>query len=224
MALPLLGLFWVALALDLLALTLQPDPWHWVAKPLLMPLLLAYAAGVGDRRDILLRVVLVALGAAWLADIALLMSGTAWFLAGVALFGVTQACYLWAFIRLGAVKALRRRRWVMVLMGLVWLAALAVLGPLLGVLALPVAAYGLLLVAMATLAMGVNPLVAIGGALFVVSDIMVGAGVAQLSFPLRGQAVMATYALAQFLIVLGVLRARAVTRHPSAWPPATRRW
>ncbi|MFN8148932.1 MAG: lysoplasmalogenase family protein [Candidatus Nanopelagicales bacterium] len=56
---------------------------------------------------------------------------------------------------------------------------------------------------MATLSLGVSTRVGIGGVLFLVSDLLIGLGAADIQVPLRGLLVMATYAIAQLLIVTG---------------------
>src|SRR5690606_5697686 len=112
-----------------------------------------------------------------------------------------------------------RRQWpVPAAYLLLWVAAIAALWPRLDALAAPIAVYGLLLVAMGAAASGLGRSAAVGGALFVASDLMLGMGVAGLDFPLREQAVMASYGAAQLLIVLGCLRSPAFEPVAAARP------
>ncbi|WP_159605991.1 lysoplasmalogenase [Agromyces humi] len=92
----------------------------------------------------------------------------------------------------------------------VWyLAFLALLGPHLGALLAPVAAYGLVLGAMAALAGRLGGLIATGGALFVVSDSVLALGrfLPGYDFGPHDVVVMSTYLAAQGFIALGVVRA-----------------
>ncbi|WP_162181797.1 lysoplasmalogenase, partial [Glycomyces tenuis] len=201
-----LAAFALALAADLAAITLGADGARWVTKPALMLSLLGFLTVSAPPGNAAARLLGAGLALAWAADAALLVDGTEAFLTGMALFGLMQLCYLAVFVRAGAVERLRRRWPVPAAYLLFWAAAIAVLWPRLGALAAPIAVYGLLLVAMGAAASGLGRSAAAGGALFVVSDLMLGAGVAGLDFPLREQAVMASYGAAQLLIVLGCLR------------------
>ncbi len=200
--------FALALVADLAAVTLGADGARWVTKPALMLLLiglLAVSAPPGRSA----RMLGAGLVLAWAADIALLVDGTAAFLTGMALFGLMQLDYMAVFVRAGALERLRRRWPVPAAYLVFWIGANLILWPRLDALAAPIAVYSLLLVAMGAAASGLGRRAAVGGALFVVSDLMLGVGVAGLDFPLRDQAVMATYGAAQLLIVLGCLRSPA---------------
>lgn len=92
---------------------------------------------------------------------------------------------------------------------LLWYAVfLALLGPHAGALLAPVALYGLVLAAMAATAAWHGRLVAIGGALFVLSDSVLGLGrfLPGYDFPLHDLVIMTSYLAAQGLIAAGVLR------------------
>ncbi|HEU5126427.1 MAG TPA: lysoplasmalogenase [Glycomyces sp.] len=210
--------FAVALAADLSAITLGADAARWVTKPALMLLLLGFLTVSAPPGNAVARLFGVGLVFAWTADIALLAEGTPAFLTGMALFGVMQAVYLVVFVRAGALEHLRRR-WPAPTAYLVfWAVVIVALWPRLDGLAAPIAAYSLLLVAMGAVSSGLGLRAAVGGALFVLSDLMLGLGVAGLDFPLREQAVMATYGAAQLLIVLGCLRSPAFEPVAAARP------
>lgn len=140
---------------------------------------------------------------AWLGDVALDGPGDTRFLLGIGLFLGMQACYMSGFVRLGAAARLREKWWLPVGAAVLWLGLNLVLGPSLGDLRWPLAVYSAALVTMATLSLGVSPRVGAGGVLFLLSDLMIGLGAAGITFPLRGALVMATYAVAQLLIVTG---------------------
>ncbi|WP_051703999.1 lysoplasmalogenase [Glycomyces sp. NRRL B-16210] len=199
--------FAVAIVADLAAITFGFDGLRWVCKPALTLLLLGYlivSASPGGRPA---RWMGLGLVLACGADIALLVEGTPAFLTGMALFGLMQIVYIAVFARLGALEPLRRRWFVPGAYLGFWLGANVVLWPRLEALALPVAVYSLLLVSMGTVASGLGRLAAAGGLLFVVSDLLIGMGRAGFDLPLESQSVMATYAAAQLLLVLGFLKA-----------------
>lgn len=96
----LLGLFALAAAVDLLGLAAGFDPGHAVAKPLLMPLLAAWAALRGAPR-----LLVAALLCGWGGDTLLLFDADAAFLAGMASFAAGHLCYLVLFLRIGRSRA-----------------------------------------------------------------------------------------------------------------------
>ena len=194
-----------ALAAELAVISAGADWARWITKPSLMLLLLGLVASAARLRGPDAAVLTLGLVLALAADIALLVEGTVAFLVGVGVFACMQVCYLVLFTRLGAWAGLRRHMAVPVVYFGLWLTAAVVLWPRLGSLAAPIAAYSLLLVSMGALAAGIGLRVGLGGALFVLSDLLIGIGVAGAEFPLSGQAVMAAYAAAQVLIVTGVL-------------------
>ncbi|MEU4481291.1 lysoplasmalogenase [Micromonospora sp. NPDC023966] len=203
---PWLALFGVVALVELVGVALDSTPTQWLAKPLLAPLLLAYLC---DRRR---RVDAAAVGlvAATAGDVALLVPGQAPFLAGMGCFLVTQVAFLTAFLR-------HRRPPMAAAVGylLVWAGANALLWNALGALRLPVLGYSLALSLMAATAAGVSRRTAAGGALFLVSDLLIGVGAAGSDFPGRDLLVMTTYAAALLLITTGWA---AATAAPPARP------
>ncbi|MEV6327962.1 lysoplasmalogenase [Streptomyces sp. NPDC051909] len=171
---------------------------HQVAKPLLMPLLAAYAATRGAPKPLI-----GALLCGWAGDV-LLLSDADWaFLAGMGCFAAGHVCYLVLF-------GCRRTS---PLLGLVYGAVLGVtvtaLWPGLPAdLRIPVACYSLLLTAMAYRAGSLGVMAGIGGALFLLSDTLIATGVADWpQLPAPDFWVMLTYIAAQYLLTEGTLRA-----------------
>ena len=189
----------------------------WATKPLLMPVLAAFtlaAAGdsdaAGDGKKAV-RLPAAGMALSGLGDIAL-AGPDAWFVPGMGAFAAAHACYITALARGGAARGVRPR----VAAGYValWAVLIAVLWRGLGSLRVPVAAYSLLLVAMAIMASGRNRAATAGGALFVVSDALIACGLAGISLlPRQESAVMPTYVAAQFLLAAGYLRPQ---RDPAA--------
>ncbi|MGO4201563.1 lysoplasmalogenase [Rhodococcus sp. TAF43] len=184
------------------------DVTQWFLMPVLAGALwLGTGGSAAPRRSRLVVLTLVALGFSWLGDTAPdLADGDLSFLLMVGFFLLAQVAYIAAFAPYGRAEVWGRRRWstvgYLVAVGFLVLACAPGAGPLL----VPALLYGSALGAMAILAAGVNRLVAVGGALFLVSDGMIalGAFADWFSPPVEGFWVMLTYIAAQVLIVLGV--------------------
>jgi uncharacterized membrane protein YhhN len=206
---PVLVAFVVVAVANLVSVTVGIAWLELVTKPFLCGLLLVWAwLACGRRPPGLLMAGLVA---ALAGDELLGPSGSAWFIAGMGAFLVMQVCYILGFLRLGAADELRRRRWVPAAWALLWLVLQVVLGPSLGALQIPIAVYSAALVTMAACAVATGSRrIGVGGVLFLISDLLIGLGAADLDVPASGFLVMSTYALAQLLIVTGwVLAVRA---------------
>ncbi|WP_344490269.1 lysoplasmalogenase [Streptomyces enissocaesilis] len=195
----MLAAFAVAVLADLGSLAAGADSGHMIAKPLLMPLLAAYAAVRGAPRTLV-----VALLLGWGGDV-FLLAGADWaFMAGMGCFAAGHVCYLALFRRGRTSRAL----------GAGYAAALvatvALLWPGLPAgLRVPVAGYSLLLTLMALRAGATGLCAGLGGALFLLSDTLIATGVAGWpQLPAPGFWVMLTYAAAQYLLVTGVLGRR----------------
>ncbi|MEU8793089.1 lysoplasmalogenase [Streptomyces sp. NPDC048643] len=194
----LLGSFALATAVDVLSLAVGYEPGHLIAKPLLMPLLAAYAAVRGGPR-----LLVAALLLGWAGDLALLSDADAAFLAGMASFAAGHVCYLVLFRR----TARARGPWPAGAYAVVLAVLVVLLWPGLPAgLRVPVAGYSLLLTTMAHGATRLGPLAGLGGALFMLSDTLIATGVADWRQPPNPAFwIMLTYAAAQFLLVRGVL-------------------
>lgn len=193
-------------------------------KPLLMPVLLAWL--VVERRSDWSRPLTwlaAGVGFAWMGDLLLMGDGDAWFLGGIAAFLLMQVAYLMAFTRVPGPGLVRAWRIAVLPYVIVWAGLNAVIWPGVEELRIPVLVYSLVLVAMAVagldlslrLAPGYRWWVAIGSALFVVSDglIAVTHFGPLTDTPLTSAVVMLTYVTAQGLIVVGMgLGQRRITR------------
>ncbi|MFF2537036.1 lysoplasmalogenase [Streptomyces cyaneofuscatus] len=202
---PLLGAFLVAAAIDLAGLLAGLDTVHLVAKPLLMPLLAAYAAVRGGPR-----LLIAALLFGWGGDVFLLADNDLAFLLGMGSFAVGHVCYLTLFGRGQAASARTRASLAAGIAYAVVLAVFLVLiwSDLPAELRVPVAGYSLLLTAMAWRAGVLGRYAAAGGALFLLSDALIATGIAEWPrLPAPDFWVMLTYIAAQLLLALGVLRA-----------------
>jgi uncharacterized membrane protein YhhN len=195
------GLFALAAAVDLFSLAVGFEPGHVVAKPLLMPLLAAWAARRGAPR-----LLGAALLCGWGGDTLLLFHADAAFLAGMASFAAGHVCYLVLFLRAG-----RSRAGALLLApcyAVALITSVVLLRPdLPAELRLPVAVYSTLLTAMAcTATIRLGPVAGAGGVLFLLSDTLIATGVADWPQPPRPDLwIMLTYLAAQLLLVRGSL-------------------
>ncbi|WP_416983007.1 lysoplasmalogenase [Streptomyces sp. T028] len=201
----LLATFAVATAVDLGSLAADWHPGHAVAKPLLMPLLAAWAAVRGAPR-----LLVAALLCGWGGDVLLLSDAEPAFLAGMACFAAGHVCYLVLFTRHGRPRM--RATVLAPAYAAVLIATLTLLWPDLPPgLRAPVAAYSTLLTAMGyTAAARIGPVAGAGGVLFLLSDTLIATGVADWPQPPRPDLwIMLTYTAAQFLLVRGAHGERA---------------
>ncbi|MFD5143292.1 lysoplasmalogenase [Streptomyces sp. NPDC058401] len=192
----LLVAFAVATALDLGSLLAGWHTGHLIAKPLLMPLLVAY---VITRRAP--RLLIAALLFGWGGDLALLFDADPAFLIGMGSFAAGHVCYLVLFgrRRTGPVLGAAYAGALLSTVTLLW-------GDLPAELRIPVAGYSLLLTAMAYRSSALGRRAGLGGALFLLSDTLIATGVAEWPQPPRPDFwVMATYVAAQYLLATGAL-------------------
>ncbi|MFG1604864.1 lysoplasmalogenase [Actinoplanes sp. NPDC049265] len=211
---PLLIVFGVVAAAELVADAADLGPLRWITKPLLAPLLAAYLVRAGRRDPVAGALVFACAG-----DVALLFAGRTAFLIGILFFLGTQICLLVAFLRR------HRPRWpVLVAAGLLWVAANALLWGRFGDLRVPLLVYSLSLFAMAAAATAQGRRITAGGLLFLVSDTLIALGRAGLRVPAHDLLVMSTYIAALALIVTGWAAAARVpvVNGPHA-PPRSRR-
>ncbi|WSP43485.1 lysoplasmalogenase [Streptomyces sp. NBC_01244] len=191
--------FAAATALDLGSLLAGWHTGHLIAKPLLMPLLVAYVITLRAPR-----LLIAALLFGWGGDLALLFDADVAFLIGMGSFAVGHVCYLVLF----------GRRRTGPLLGAAYAAALLstvtlLWGDLPAELRIPVAGYSLLLTAMAYRSSALGLRAGLGGALFLLSDTLIATGVAEWpQLPRPDFWVMATYVAAQYLLATGALAPR----------------
>ncbi|MGX5695138.1 lysoplasmalogenase [Agromyces soli] len=223
------------LVLSLVHLVLLATGPAWaitLTKATLMPALIVAVLIAAPRpRGVSAWLVVAGLAFSWGGDVALSFPGDGWFTIGLGSFLAAHLVYLALFLRLGRMRRAAgdgrgrtpRRPvpvWALVVYPVWYLGFLALLGPNTGALLVPVAAYGLALGAMAAFAAGNGPLIAWGGALFVVSDSVLGMGrfLPDYEFALHDEAVMVSYLAAQGLIALGTVVALRVAARSSRAP------
>jgi uncharacterized membrane protein YhhN len=207
----LLACLAVATLTDLISLAVGFDGGHVVAKPLLMPLLAAWAAVRGAPR-----LLVTALLCGWGGDLLLLFDTGQAFLAGMASFAAGHVCYLALFGRHGTPRT--RVLLPAPVYALSLVTTVALLWPDLPAdLRIPVAGYSTLLVTMAYTATRLGLVTGLGGALFLLSDTLIATGVADWpQLPRPEFWIMLTYVAAQFLLASGTRRALEARPGPMA--------
>ncbi|WP_435848786.1 lysoplasmalogenase [Streptomyces lavendulae] len=192
----LLVAFGVAAAVDLGALLAGWHLGHVIAKPLLMPLLVAHVVTRGAPR-----LLIAALLFGWGGDLALLFDAEPAFLVGMGSFAAGHVCYFVLFGR-GRTSPALGGAYALALLGTVAL----LWGDLPAGLRVPVAGYSLLLTAMAYRSSALGRTAGIGGALFLLSDTLIATGVAEWpQLPRPDFWIMATYLAAQYLLAAGAI-------------------
>lgn len=189
----------VALAMDATAVS---D----FTKPLLMVLLLAaFLFSLPRLRSEIALLGTLGIGLSWLGDVSLASPDSLGFIIGLAFFLLAHVAYIVLFWR-----KFRTRKFPVVaaVYPLWWVGLVIVLAPHLGNLLIPVAVYGLVLGTMGAIALRCDIRIAIGGALFVVSDTLLGLDRFLPGFDLWQvhTIIMTTYIAAQGLIAYGAVR------------------
>lgn len=187
----LLIAFGLAVAVDLGSLLAGAEAGHQIAKPLPAPLLAGHVYARGGRR-----MLVAALLCGWGGDVFLLASADIAFLLGMGCFAAGHVCYLLLFGWGRTHPALG------IGYGIALVVAVAVLWPDLPAdLRIPVAGYSVLLTAMAYRSSRLGLLVGLGGALFLLSDMLIATGVADWpQLPRPDFWIMLTYLGAQVLL------------------------
>ncbi|MBB5632193.1 putative membrane protein YhhN [Cryobacterium mesophilum] len=175
-------------------------------KPLLMPTLLAaFLYSLPRIRSELALLGTLGILFSWAGDVTLGAPGDLSFLVGLGFFLLAHVAYIVLFLRR---LRMRRLRWAALVYLAWWVALVAILAPHLGALLIPVAVYGLVLGSMGAIGLSCNRWIAIGGALFVVSDTLLGLNRFLPGFELWqiDTIIMVTYLAAQGFIAYGAIR------------------
>jgi uncharacterized membrane protein YhhN len=201
----ILGAYALAATANVVAAATTTSWLDYATKPLLMPLLAAFVA-LAVPRSAPQATMIAALLFAWAGDCALMGSGTPMFLTGMGLFLGAHVFLITTFVRAGGTAAIRARPWVPATYGVLVVALLATMWSGLGGLAAPIAGYAAGLGTMAAFAAGFGPVVAVGGALFLLSDMLIAldlSGLVTMSEGWHGLLVMTTYTIGLALLATG---------------------
>ena len=200
-------LAWLAAAAPLVYLLLlgvRPYPGDVILKTTMCVLLAALA---WREREKLLATALLFSAA---GDASLGVDGARLFIPGLASFLMTHVLYCVLFVGIAKqapAPLTARRKALLVLLPVFALSFASLLWPNLGSLAVPVAIYMIVIVAMAMLSLRIASWSApLGAVLFIASDSLLALGKFLMDAAWISPAIWITYALAQLLIVHGVLQ------------------
>jgi len=221
---PWLAAFGVAVVVHLALVLAEAQPWESITKCLIAPLLVGW---VIEQRGP--RILAVALVFCLFGDLFLEIDGL--FIAGMASFAAAHVCFVTFFVRRGALDVLRRTPWIPLALAAGAVVLLVWVWPgLESGLRVPVVVYALLLASTAATALAVDLRAGIGALLFLFSDGLIAARIADRvpeDGTLGGFVVMLTYSLALFFLATAILqkeaRSRAAggadaTRATDCWP------
>lgn len=216
---PWLAAFGLAVVAHLALLVAQVQPWESITKCLIAPFLAAWVLEQKGPRILVLALVFCLFG-----DLFLEIDGL--FIAGMASFAAAHVCFVTFFVRRGALEAMRRRIWIPISLAVAAVVLLAwVWGGLEAGLRGPVVVYALLLSATAATALSVDLRAGIGALLFLFSDGLIAARIAERfseDSVVGGFVVMLTYSLALFLLATAIVQKEARSRAAGGLDPARR--
>lgn len=205
---------------ELVAVAISAERLQWVFKPLIMLVLGAYYYTQSTQPISLTKSVMAAIVFSWIGDISLMFQGKneLYFMVGLGAFLIAHICYVMAYSqhiekKEGAgLHGIQKFRFSLPIV-LAGTGLITILYAHLGVFKIPVAVYAIVLMVMTLQALfryGYTNTVSfwfvfVGAILFMISDSMIAVNKFLVPFELAGLAIMATYILAQFLIVKGLM-------------------
>ncbi len=160
--------------------------------------------------------VMAALAFSWIGDVLLLFQprDELFFLLGLSAFLIAHIFYIVFFHHVRIKENVKGNVWLLLIVGVYYVALITLLSPYLGDMKLPVRIYGVVISFMLMLAMHMlyiknrkaGQLMASGAALFVISDSILAINKFYQSFEIAGIMVMLTYAFAQLFIIEGAIQ------------------
>ena len=209
-------LFFLALAVDLLAIYLKNEVIRYFSKPLIIIFLIGYfASQLSNIESSLKKWVISALIFSCLGDILLLFEpgDSRFFLFGLSAFLMANIIYIFFFHQVRIIENIRGKTWLLLPVAVYYAFIITWLSPFLGDMKIPVRIYAVVISFMFMLALHMlfipnkkaGLTMAGGASLFILSDSILAVNKFYGSFEFAGIAVMLTYAFAQFLIVKGTI-------------------
>jgi uncharacterized membrane protein YhhN len=211
----LIVLYFIALAVECLAILVGSTILHFVSKPLLMPVLALYLYSSTSKSSPARHLILGALAFSWIGDIVLMLDKLygSLFIYGLIGFLGAHVCYLMYFLRIRKINtSARSHNIVGSLLVFGYMATFYVfLYPGLGGLKIPVLIYAIFITLMLLSSLRAFDLrsqvfgriCVMGTLIFAVSDSVLAINRFAAPFEYASLFIMVTYAVAQFLIVEG---------------------
>ncbi|NYI70778.1 putative membrane protein YhhN [Naumannella cuiyingiana] len=201
--------YWITAAAHLTFQLLGLPTAAAISQVLLVPCLIVAVATSRTHSSPLRNWMLAALFFSWVGDaLPKLLPPSAEIYAMIGGFFVAQLCWMIGLWRLRERSLIMTARWQLPIYLIAGMVLIGILVPTAGVLVPAVAAYGVVVIAMAVLASGLGRIGQLGGIIFLISDALIAFDrfAPWLDIPLAGPAIMATYILAQALLVTATLR------------------
>jgi uncharacterized membrane protein YhhN len=212
-------IFWLVVAADIVGIAMHISLLHYIAKPLLIPLLLGLPDASGSSGQVTGKKYIIAgLLFSWLGDVCLLFENRhqLFFILGLVCFLTTHILYIIYFLKIKSPAASLLKKQPLVALpviaygiSLVWL-----LYPYLGELKMPVMVYATVICTMLICSMHVflkvgppaNRYFLFGALLFVTSYSLLAINKFYQPFSYAGILIMLTYCAAQYFIVNGFIK------------------
>lgn len=201
----------------LIIILLGKDTWTWYLKPFLIPILIFSVYNFKDFKT--KKILLLALLFSWIGDVVLLFSerNEFYFIFGLLSFLVAHILFIVLFVKQSSEIKHKNSNWFWLGLGIIALylfGMLSLLIPKLGSLTVPVGIYASTISLMLIEALkgifnwngNARKLVFFGAFFFVVSDSILAINKFYCSLPMASFAIMSTYLVAQYCIVVGILK------------------
>lgn len=212
-----ISLFLVILLIDIAAVYFKNAALRYVAKPLLMPLLVVYFfLNTNTFISPLKKWIILALVFSWAGDVLLMFESVSphFFIPGLVAFLIAHIFYILFYENIIRRENLKKNYWWFIPVLIYYVSIIYILTPYLGDMKLPVRIYGIVISYMLIQALqtatiknkGVAGLMIAGSVLFITSDSLLAINKFHGSFEYAGIGIMLTYGIAQLLITLGALR------------------
>ena len=212
-----LGLFFLALLIELLCIQFYFTNARFISKPLLVLLLIGYFLSSVRRVAAPLKVgVVLALGFSWIGDILLLFEyqSALYFILGLSSFLIAHLFYIHVFHSIRSQQHIPVQAFLLIPVAIYYGMLIGLLYSHLGDMQLPVYVYGLVICAMLFMALHLysitvnhaGGLFILGALLFILSDSVLAINKFYTSFHNAGIIIMLSYGLAQWCITEGAIR------------------
>lgn len=212
-----ISLFLVILLIDIAAIYFRNEMLRYVAKPLLMPLLVVYfILNTTTFISPLKKWIVFALVFSWFGDVLLMFESMnpAFFMFGLVAFLIAHIFYILFYENIIRLENLKKNYWWFIPVLIYYVSLIYILSPLLGDMKLAVRIYGIVISYMLIQALQTGMikdryaagLMIAGAILFITSDSLLAINKFYSSFDYAGIAIMFTYGIAQLLITLGAVR------------------
>jgi uncharacterized membrane protein YhhN len=209
--------FLFVLLANLVAIYLNNDTLRFIAKSLLVPVLVVYfSLQTRSVNSVLKTWVLLALIFSWFGDLLLIFEEkkSIFFLLGLSSFFVAQVFYIVFFHNIRMREYIRGNALLLLVVIVYYFILISIISPFLGSMKLPVRIYGVVLSFMLMLAMhtlfSTNKKagwwMTLGAVLFVASDSLLAINKFYSAFNYAGTCIMLTYGLAQLFIIEGAVK------------------